>query len=151
MRNERRRDCNAPIRIRPHHSGVAHRASDPHRRRTLIWRKRMRLRFVECISGCFVNLAHFSHPQSFSRLWVEFLLTEANAGGDAAAPPRSPRPNNSLPGSPTHSVYGQSLSPTSAKGTRRLSSFNAAVVASSPNLTLDSPPSRKGKEKAVDS
>jgi hypothetical protein len=87
--------------------------------------------------------------QSFSRLWVEFLLTEANAGGDTSAP-RSPRPNGSLPSSPTHGVYGQSLSPISAKGTRRLSSFNAAAMASSPNLTLDPPLTRKGKEKAID-
>ncbi|KIM91289.1 hypothetical protein PILCRDRAFT_810544 [Piloderma croceum F 1598] len=96
------------------------------------------------------DLEKTDETESFSRLWVEFLLTEANAGGDNSAPPRSPRPNSSLPGSPTHGVYGQSLSPTSAKGTRRLSSFNSAVVASSPNLVLDHPPPRKGKEKAID-
>ncbi|TFK48971.1 hypothetical protein OE88DRAFT_1757967 [Heliocybe sulcata] len=88
--------------------------------------------------------------ESFSRLWVEFLLTEANAGQNVSAtsPPTDPqrRANSSLPGSPTrlgHLSPGSPLSPG-----RRLSSFSsAAAMASSPNLSL--PPSRKGKEKEV--
>lgn len=97
----------------------------------------------------------FCTMKSFSRLWVEFLLTEANAGGDPSAPPRSPRSNNSMPGSPTVGLHGQGLSPIASgpgKGTRRLSSFGSAAMASSPNLTLEHPPpSWKGKEKEVSS
>ncbi|KAJ7738891.1 hypothetical protein B0H14DRAFT_2991517 [Mycena olivaceomarginata] len=75
--------------------------------------------------------------ESFSRLWVEFLLTEAN----------------SLPGTPTSPNMPSNLK---APGTRRLASFGqqqavAGVPAnvSSPNLlALGSPPAvRKGKEK----
>ncbi|KAK7039532.1 guanylate kinase [Favolaschia claudopus] len=82
--------------------------------------------------------------ESFSRLWVEFLLTEASAGESGTEPaPKS----NSLPGTPT--------SPT-MKGpgtTRRLASFGQqqalAANASSPTL-LPPPASSKGKGKAVE-
>ncbi|KAF8955315.1 hypothetical protein BDZ97DRAFT_1926913 [Flammula alnicola] len=81
--------------------------------------------------------------ESFSRLWVEFLLTEA-AGGEspsqAAAPPRNSIA--SIPGSPTTPGYPSSH----IKGTRRLSSLGSAAMSSSPNL-LGPPPSKKGKEK----
>ncbi|KAJ7359187.1 hypothetical protein DFH08DRAFT_405602 [Mycena albidolilacea] len=88
--------------------------------------------------------------ESFSRLWVEFLLTEASAGaGDEPPAPKS----NSLPGTPTSPNMPSNLK---APGTRRLASFGqqqavAGVPAnvSSPNLlALGSPPAlRKGKEK----
>ncbi|KAJ7792926.1 hypothetical protein B0H14DRAFT_2928687 [Mycena olivaceomarginata] len=88
--------------------------------------------------------------ESFSRLWVEFLLTEASAGaGDEPPVPKS----NSLPGTPTSPNMPSNLK---APGTRRLASFGqqqavAGVPAnvSSPNLlALGSPPAvRKGKEK----
>jgi hypothetical protein len=88
--------------------------------------------------------------ESFSRLWVEFLLTEASAGaGDEPPVPKS----NSLPGTPTSPNMRSNLK---APGTRRLASFGqqqavAGVPAnvSSPNLlALGSPPAvRKGKEK----
>jgi len=100
------------------------------------------------------DLEKIDETESFSRLWVEFLLTEANAGGEISPPPRSPRSNNSLPGSPNPNSFGRSLSPTSGhgKGSRRLSSFGSAATVSSPNLVLDTPPlSRKGKESVVDS
>lgn len=91
-------------------------------------------------------ILRFLFPQSFSRLWVEFLLTEASGGGTGDAmqtftPPRSSI--SSIPGSPT--VGGPS--PLQDKpGTRRLSSLGSAAMASSPNL-LGPPPSWKGKEK----
>jgi len=72
--------------------------------------------------------------ESFSRLWVEFLLTEASAGESPSQ--TSPRDNNISP---------ITNSPTLSR-TRRLSSvsvFNPA--ASSPNLSL--PSLKKGKEK----
>ncbi|KAI0783763.1 hypothetical protein C8Q75DRAFT_419351 [Abortiporus biennis] len=96
--------------------------------------------------------------ESFSRLWVEFLLTEA-ASGEGATPPKSPsRTNNSLPGTPTRPSYSPTghLSPNALKGGQRLPSFTAAAMASSPNLHIHAPPppplpmSKKGKEKAVD-
>lgn len=91
--------------------------------------------------------------ESFSRLWVEFLLTEASAGqsnppSQSHSTPGTPvRPNNSLPNTPT--------SPTAKQqGTRRLASFGqqAAVNASSPNLLAMGPPpvGRKGKGKVID-
>ncbi|KAJ7158397.1 hypothetical protein C8R43DRAFT_1124991 [Mycena crocata] len=84
---------------------------------------------------------------------VEFLLTEASAGQGQSEPPSQShstpstpvRPNNSLPGTPT--------SPTiKSQGTRRLASFGqqATVNASSPNLLMGPPPSRKGKEKETE-
>lgn len=88
------------------------------------------------------ELEKSDETESFSRLWVEFLLTEAAAGD---TPSRSAS-NTSLPGSPT--VSSHLMTPT--KGGRRLSSFSSAGMASSPSL-LQPPPSRKGKEKAPDS
>ncbi|KAJ7461844.1 hypothetical protein B0H11DRAFT_1735726 [Mycena galericulata] len=83
--------------------------------------------------------------ESFSRLWVEFLLTEASAGESnpqSHSTPSTPvRPNNSLPGTPT--------SPTmKGQGTRRLASFGqqAAVNASSPNLLVMGPPPMSKKK-----
>jgi len=70
--------------------------------------------------------------QSFSRLWVEFLLTEAAAG---ESPSKS---NSSLPGTPIQSL-GNLPSPSNAgsprifaRGIPRLASFGASM--SSPNL-----------------
>ncbi|EGO03918.1 hypothetical protein SERLA73DRAFT_102263 [Serpula lacrymans var. lacrymans S7.3] len=91
------------------------------------------------------DLEKTDETESFSRLWVEFLLTEANQGES----PTRPRSNNSVPSSPTRSPYGQLSSPSAAKGTRRLASYTSAAMASSPNLALAPPPSRKGKEKEV--
>ncbi|KAF9467971.1 hypothetical protein BDZ94DRAFT_1248210 [Collybia nuda] len=83
--------------------------------------------------------------ESFSRLWVEFLLTEAASGESppvAGSPP--PRNNTSLPGTPTAPTYPSSP----PQNTRRLASFTSqSAMASSPNLVLGPPPSRKGKER----
>ncbi|KAF9479791.1 hypothetical protein BDN70DRAFT_878430 [Pholiota conissans] len=85
--------------------------------------------------------------ESFSRLWVEFLLTEA-AGGESpsqtSAPPRSSV--SSIPTSPTSGSYAP-LPPHGKPGMRRLSSLGSAAMASSPNLLGPPPPTRKGKEK----
>ncbi|KAJ8502040.1 hypothetical protein ONZ45_g11901 [Pleurotus djamor] len=90
------------------------------------------------------ELEKTDETESFSRLWVEFLLTEANSGDATPPPPRNP----SLPGSPTLAMH--SLSPSSIKGgPRRIVSSSSVPMASSPNLTLSAPPSRKGKEKEV--
>lgn len=96
--------------------------------------------------------------QSFSRLWVEFLLTEA-AAGEGATPmsPRSPnlRTNSSLPPTPTKSSNSGSpvyLSPGSQKGGRRLPSFSLlSATSSSPSLSLSHlPENGKGKERATE-
>ncbi|KAJ7640888.1 hypothetical protein DFH06DRAFT_1000430 [Mycena polygramma] len=99
------------------------------------------------------ELEKTDETESFSRLWVEFLLTEASSG-DSNPPPQSSstpntpvRQNNSLPGTPT--------SPTMMKGpgTRRLASFGqqAAVNANAPSLLLGHPPaSLKGKGKEIE-
>ncbi|KAI1794366.1 hypothetical protein LXA43DRAFT_996757 [Ganoderma leucocontextum] len=88
--------------------------------------------------------------KSFSRLWVEFLLTEASSGeGGLPPPPRSPsRPNGSLPSTPTQA--STRVSPLGLNGTRRLPSFTSAAIASSPDLSvrLSSPP-QKGKDRAL--
>jgi len=74
--------------------------------------------------------------ESFSRLWVEFLLTEASAG-ESPSQPTSPRDNNNV-----STATGSPILPP----TRRLSSFSVVnPAASSPNLLLSS--SKKGKEK----
>ncbi|KAF9014741.1 hypothetical protein BDZ89DRAFT_1046316 [Hymenopellis radicata] len=84
------------------------------------------------------ELQKTDETESFSRLWVEFLLTEAASGEGAPPPPR----NNSLPGTPTRSTF----SPPSPSATmRRLSS---TATASSPNLSLVASPSPKGKGRA---
>ncbi|KAL0959732.1 hypothetical protein HGRIS_011423 [Hohenbuehelia grisea] len=91
------------------------------------------------------ELEKTDETESFSRLWVEFLLTEANGGESPPLPQR----NNSLPGSPTVGVHP--LSPSAkSNNTRRLASYSSAAMASSPTLALSQPPSRKGKEKASD-
>ncbi|KAI0631327.1 hypothetical protein C8Q77DRAFT_200708 [Trametes polyzona] len=89
--------------------------------------------------------------ESFSRLWVEFLLTQAAAGEGSPPPPKSPRspsarPNGSLPSTPTHA--STRLSPIGLGGSKRLPSFTSAAMASTPDLQLSSPP-RKGKERAA--
>ncbi|OAX42309.1 hypothetical protein K503DRAFT_766865 [Rhizopogon vinicolor AM-OR11-026] len=91
-----------------------------------------------------VDLEKTDETESFSRLWVEYLLTEANQGETPTRPPHS---NASVPNSPLHSPNGLS-SPPGLKGTRRLASFTSvAGMASTPSLVLS--PSRKGKEKEV--
>ncbi|TFK86568.1 hypothetical protein K466DRAFT_523981 [Polyporus arcularius HHB13444] len=92
------------------------------------------------------ELQKTDETESFSRLWVEFLLTEAGSG-EGPPPPHSPsRQNGSLPSTPTQP--STRLSPTGQHGQRRLPSFTSAAMASSPELKLASPP-HKGKEKAV--
>ncbi|KAK7681495.1 hypothetical protein QCA50_015587 [Cerrena zonata] len=105
----------------------------------------VRISSMSIYSGKYLSISR----QSFSRLWVEFLLTEAAAGEGTAPPPKSPgsRTNTSLPGTPTRPT--SHLSPNSFKTGSRLPSFTSAAMASSPNLALQSP-SRKGKEKALD-
>lgn len=100
-----------------------------------------------------LELEKTDETESFSRLWVEFLLTEAASGEEArsssSSPVKSPR-NNSLPSSPTRSTHRQPslLSPPELRGTKRLPSFTSAAMASSPNLVLQPPPQGKGKERA---
>ncbi|KAK2461259.1 hypothetical protein APHAL10511_006786 [Amanita phalloides] len=77
--------------------------------------------------------------ESFSRLWVEFLLSEAAAGETLSATPSPAKTDVSLPGSPTSKSTGGIVAP------RRLAPFS-----SSPSLSLSNlPPSRKGKEKEM--
>ncbi|EJF60500.1 hypothetical protein DICSQDRAFT_155665 [Dichomitus squalens LYAD-421 SS1] len=95
------------------------------------------------------ELQKTDETESFSRLWVEFLLTEASAGEGSSSPsPRSPsrHQNGSLPSTPTQA--STRLSPVALNGTRRLPSFTSAAMASSPELKLSSPP-QKGKERAL--
>jgi len=92
------------------------------------------------------ELEKTDETESFSRLWVEFLLSEAAAG---ETPSTAPSPGNadvSLPGSPTLSSKSTSGIP------RRLAPFSSAAgMASSPTLPLANfpPSSRKGKEKEI--
>lgn len=84
--------------------------------------------------------------ESFSRLWVEFLLTEAASTEQPSsnAPTPSMRNNVSLPGSPATSPGG--LSPLGQ--TRRLSSLSA--VASMGDLpSFPSSKKEKGKERSI--
>ncbi|KAG5349513.1 hypothetical protein C0989_003342 [Termitomyces sp. Mn162] len=105
-----------------------------------------------------VNLERTDETESFSRLWVEFLLTEAAAGestsgsANASSPPR----NNSLCNTPTHPT-GPAPKLNAGGNTRRLPSYTStspsineigmAVVTSSPNPVLAQPSSGKGKER----
>ncbi|KAG6918604.1 hypothetical protein DXG01_013015 [Tephrocybe rancida] len=108
------------------------------------------------------DLEKTDETESFSRLWVEFLLTEAAAGESPSAagvnagspPPR----NTSLPSTPTGASHPSGPPKLSAgTNTRRLASYTSpppsmnaigmAAMASSPNLLLSQPPSRKGKER----
>ncbi|KAJ3857975.1 hypothetical protein EV368DRAFT_70603 [Lentinula lateritia] len=103
-------------------------------------------------SGKSAELQKTDETESFSRLWVEFLLTEAAAGESHSAVTSPSRVNTSLPGSPTLNGFPSSttLSPPSHGSQRRLSSFGSAAMASSPNLSLaNMSPSWKGKEKAI--
>jgi hypothetical protein len=90
--------------------------------------------------------------ESFSRLWVEFLLTEA-ASGETTPPP--PRPSVSPLASPTLNSRRLSFSSLglSSGGHKKESAkrLPTSFAASSPNLMLASPPSRKGKEREVGS
>ncbi|KAF4618722.1 hypothetical protein D9613_009919 [Agrocybe pediades] len=88
------------------------------------------------------DLEKSDETESFSRLWVEFLLTEAAAGeSPSQVAPSLPRNSTtSIPNSPS------GLGPSPLPKTRRLASFGSAAMSSSPNL-LGPPPSRKGKEK----
>ncbi|KAH6918117.1 hypothetical protein BKA70DRAFT_1456482 [Coprinopsis sp. MPI-PUGE-AT-0042] len=86
------------------------------------------------------DIAKSDETESFSRLWVEFLLTEASGDSSNPPPPKSPPGNGSLPSSPTTATH--SLSPPS--GPRR------TLNSSSPNLAaMGEGKSRKGKEREV--
>ncbi|GLB42378.1 putative GRIP-related Arf-binding domain containing protein [Lyophyllum shimeji] len=95
-----------------------------------------------------MDLEKTDETESFSRLWVEFLLTEAASGESPSAPDGSSSPqsrnNTSLPGTPTHGTMPKG---GAGPGGRRLASYAAPGMASSPNLVLAQPPSRKGKER----
>ncbi|KAE9408017.1 hypothetical protein BT96DRAFT_803108, partial [Gymnopus androsaceus JB14] len=99
------------------------------------------------------ELQKTDETESFSRLWVEFLLTEAASGESQSTTTSPSRTNTSLPGSPTLNGFSlpnsTNLSPPAPGSQRRMSSFGSlAGMASSPNLSLGgSPPPRKGKEK----
>ncbi|KAJ7634718.1 hypothetical protein FB45DRAFT_743754 [Roridomyces roridus] len=90
--------------------------------------------------------------ESFSRLWVEFLLTEATSGQSdrpqSHSTPNTPvRANNSLPGTPTSPSM---LKGPGISGTRRLSSYGHASSQPpvAPSLLIGDPPiGRKGKGK----
>ncbi|KAF9225899.1 hypothetical protein BS17DRAFT_777840 [Gyrodon lividus] len=111
-----------------------------------------------------VELEKTDETETFSRLWVEFLLTEANQGESQlqSSTPSNPSLHASVPNSPAHSPNRISLSftpnglgasPTGLQGTRRLGSWTAmssAAMTSVPSLGLGAPPlSRKGKEKEI--
>ncbi|KAG6812186.1 hypothetical protein H0H92_003991 [Tricholoma furcatifolium] len=114
-----------------------------------------------------MDLDKTDETESFSRLWVEFLLTEAASGESPSAPGSGlsspPQRKASLPTSPTGTSHPQGP-PTksgSASNMRRLASYTSppsssngigmAAMASSPNLLLDPQPSRKGKERDMGS
>ncbi|KAF9269616.1 hypothetical protein L218DRAFT_993643 [Marasmius fiardii PR-910] len=102
------------------------------------------------VISCYIMvfaLTHVKYTKSFSRLWVEFLLTEAASGENPASTPVSPgKRDTSLPSTPTLGIFSpQSLSPGSKQGPGQTRSFSSsAAMASTPNLSL--PP--KGKEKS---
>ncbi|KAG8216811.1 hypothetical protein J3R82DRAFT_7064 [Butyriboletus roseoflavus] len=112
-----------------------------------------------------MELEKTDETESFSRLWVEFLLTEANQGESQSQPGSQTSPSKllshtSMPSSPSHSPNRITLSspsngtapPTGSKGMRRLGSWTplgGAAAISLPTLSLSPPPSRKGKEKEV--
>ncbi|KAI0035445.1 hypothetical protein K488DRAFT_43167 [Vararia minispora EC-137] len=91
-----------------------------------------------------VELDKTDETESFSRLWVEFLLTEAAAGSPQSETSSGQRSSPSLPSSPTRSARSVSggLSPLTSLG-------RTAAMASSPDLSVPPMSSRKGKEKAV--
>ncbi|KAL0569020.1 hypothetical protein V5O48_012955 [Marasmius crinis-equi] len=96
-------------------------------------------------SGPQAELNKTDETESFSRLWVEFLLTEAAAGETSPATSPTKR-DTSLPGTPTLGTFSPpSLSPGSRAPLGQARSFSSsAAMASTPNLSL--PP--KGKEKS---
>ncbi|EMD35415.1 hypothetical protein CERSUDRAFT_157152 [Gelatoporia subvermispora B] len=96
--------------------------------------------------GKSADLERTDETESFSKLWVEFLLTEAAAGEGASPPTKFP----SLPNSPTLGAHlPHHLSPPGAiRGGKRAASFTSTAMASSPELVLEQPP-RKGKEKML--
>ncbi|KAF8137419.1 hypothetical protein EV363DRAFT_1394964 [Boletus edulis] len=114
-----------------------------------------------------LELDKTDETESFSRLWVEFLLTEANQGESQSQSRQQTSPSKllshgSMPGSPLHSpkrVASSSFpngisSPTGLKGMRRLGSWtpltgSGASTISLPSLDFAPPPSRKGKEKEI--
>ncbi|KAI9567458.1 hypothetical protein HD554DRAFT_2023606 [Boletus coccyginus] len=111
-----------------------------------------------------IELEKTDETESFSRLWVEFLLTEANQGESQSqsGPQISPSrlmPHASTSSSPSHSPNRITLSsspngrasPTGSKGTRRLGTWTplGGAAISLPSLNLAPPPSRKGKEKEI--
>ncbi|TDL22744.1 hypothetical protein BD410DRAFT_821056 [Rickenella mellea] len=89
------------------------------------------------------DLEKTDETESFSQMWVEFLLKEASAGS-------APAPSSSSPVSPSRSSLSLPRSPPSPGSSKlpRLASFTSAGMASSPNLSLPSA-SRKGKERSV--
>ncbi|KAG7095430.1 hypothetical protein E1B28_006179 [Marasmius oreades] len=95
-------------------------------------------------SGPQPELIKSDETESFSRLWVEFLLTEAASGENPTSTPVSPtKRDSSLPSTPTLGNFSPpSLSPGFKQGLSQISS--SAAIASTPNLSL--PP--KGKEKS---
>lgn len=110
-----------------------------------------------------MELEKTDETESFSRLWVEFLLTEANAGdkttSSTATSPTSPPPRRetSLPGTPTARGFGSpTLSPhRSGLGGgggagKMLFGQGGMGMMSTPDLMLSMPPgsaSAKGKGK----
>lgn len=110
-----------------------------------------------------MELEKTDETESFSRLWVEFLLTEANAGTSSnATSPTSPPPRRetSLPGTPTARGFGSpTLSPHRGGLGGGLGGGGAGKVLfgqggmgmmSTPDLMLSMPPggaSAKGKGK----
>ncbi|KZT00503.1 uncharacterized protein LAESUDRAFT_802663 [Laetiporus sulphureus 93-53] len=95
--------------------------------------------------GKALELDKTDETESFSRLWVEFLLTEAAAGES----PTRALFNGSLPSTPTRSSrQSGTFSPPTLRETTRLPSFTNAAVASTPDLPLRPPPTGKGKERA---
>ncbi|KAJ8082930.1 hypothetical protein PM082_008788 [Marasmius tenuissimus] len=95
-------------------------------------------------SGAQAELNKTDETESFSRLWVEFLLTEANSGENSATSPvTSPtKRDTSLPGTPTLGTFSPPGSKPALSMSRSFSS--SAAMASTPNLSL--PP--KGKERS---
>ena len=127
--------CNARDHQLPNHPYCR-----PQRPRLWSLRKRTKQRWVVTLHNSSAGTldARYFLLQSFSRLWVEFLLTEAAAGESPS------KFNTSLPGTPTQSPNNLP-SPSNAGsprlaigGMRRLASLGASM--SSPNLHNPSPP-----------
>jgi len=83
------------------------------------------------------ELEKSDETESFSKMWVEFLLKEAAQGASTSAVPSPLHSNNSLPNSPrrtSSSLGGPTKSPPIV--TKRLPSFASSAMASSPNLSM---------------